>query len=583
MIQQTNKVIIESIGIVNFMSFHNCVFNFENTKCVHLMIGNNLDIPSTHNGAGKTALFSALAFGLFGETLHNLNVGSIQHRKYLTDDVEVVVKFSTQNKKYRVVTTIEKSVYTRIHLFENDIEITKPGIKETRKYIEEELLKMSFDVFKRRVILINDNTRNFFEMRPHEKRAFIEDNFALNIFGRIFALIHQDSISTKHELEANEKQLKTLDGVISDLTKTDKHFIETKTQRIAELTAQIQEKFEQLKTIFHTAEVAAVPEHIKETVEQIEAHNTATREIDLKINKLDRELIKLEKTIELSSKHKKQYAVILEKICEKCVKTVKEFINISNTEEVTTIAKKLVEIIAALRKEKAVNSTVLSELKSKSLQASRVQHEITGLKHKLNENVNHTSQVAELITKNKAKHDTTQKKLANLIDNYKYIDFAEYIVSEDGVKKFVIANIIQLLNQRIQFYLAKLGTSYTCIFSENFDVEFRTESGKCDFNNFSSGEKMRIKIAALFSFRDLLLDQVLVDFNILVVDEFLDSSLDDFAITKILEIMREISNNHDMAVYIISHRKEIKTLENYFTSKFLIEKKLGESTISIVK
>jgi DNA repair exonuclease SbcCD ATPase subunit len=583
-----NRVILEKIKISNFMSFKSEEFNFQEMQGINLVIGTNHDIPELHNGAGKTALFSAPTHALYGETLHNLHTASIQNRKFLTDPMIIELTLSTQGKKYRIVDSIEKLQVTRLKLFEEIggglSEITKPSMKETRRYIEDEILKMSFDTFKRRVILVNDNTKSFFDMNSYEKRKFVEDNFALDVFGRMYSLVHQDCSLIQRELNSKEKEIKSIEIILKDLRKTEKEFQTNKQERINSLILQIQQKFDKLKEIFQVLDVSELQAKITENTANIESNKLKYSEVTNKIHNLDRELAKLEKTLELGDKHSKQYSEVLSRVCKECLVKLKDLIGAPNKQNILDLIEKIKSIIVSFKTDRAQIETLIATLQSKSLKTTSIYNEINNLKHQLQENQKTpNSPVDALIKKNETDLEIIQKSLIEFIEKYNYINFAEFITSEDGVKKYVIKNIIQLLNQRLQFYLAKLGTNYTCIFNEDFDVEFRTETGACEFNNFSSGERMRIKIAAMFSFRDLLLGDELIDFNILVVDEFFDSSIDSSCVNRILEILKDISDKCHTNVFIISHRKEITTRDGFFSSIINIEKKLGESTISRIK
>mgnify|MGYP003829919211 CR=1 FL=1 len=189
--------------------------------------------------------------------------------------------------------------------------------------------------------------------------------------------------------------------------------------------------------------------------------------------------------------------------------------------------------------------------------------------------------ISELIKNSLNAIEEEKKTILSIADECNYFDFMEYVVSEDGVKKFVVKNIVSLLNTRLQFYLTKLGVNYDCIFDNNFNAIFKTETGLCEYNNFSAGERMRLKIAALFAFRDILFDQALIDFNILVVDEFFDSALDQYSVNKMLNILKDISEKTNITVFVISHRQEIKLREGIFSSKIIIEKRGGDSTLKI--
>ena len=142
---------------------------------------------------------------------------------------------------------------------------------------------------------------------------------------------------------------------------------------------------------------------------------------------------------------------------------------------------------------------------------------------------------------------------------YKYLEVLEMIVSEDGAKKFIIKDLVQVLNNRIQKYLEKTGALFTAMFDDSFNCEFLTESGPCSYENFSRGEQARINLAIIFTFKDILSNMGNISSNILVLDELLDLGLDDYAITAFASILKELSKS--TTVFVVSHKENMIDVE----------------------
>lgn len=140
--------------------------------------------------------------------------------------------------------------------------------------------------------------------------------------------------------------------------------------------------------------------------------------------------------------------------------------------------------------------------------------------------------------------DTQQKALDLVVKNLKYLRKAEQIVSQDSLKKFIIKDLIGLINNRIKTYLMKMGAKFTCVFDENLDYDFMTDSGKCELQNFSCGEKKRIEIATCLSFRDFIAQRSNISSNILILDEYIDSGIDTLAVDSILKILKDFTTSN---------------------------------------
>lgn len=127
-----------------------------------------------------------------------------------------------------------------------------------------------------------------------------------------------------------------------------------------------------------------------------------------------------------------------------------------------------------------------------------------------------------------------REKLAEYEKRHRYLKFAENIVSQDTLRKFIIRDLVVLLNNRIKTYLTKLGAKYYVKFDEDMDYTFITERGNWEFNNFSAGGRMRIMIATSFAFRDFMQIRNGMTSNILVLDEYFDSAISSNCIENIM-------------------------------------------------
>ena len=133
----------------------------------------------------------------------------------------------------------------------------------------------------------------------------------------------------------------------------------------------------------------------------------------------------------------------------------------------------------------------------------------------------------------------------------------KYIVSEEGVKSYVVKKILQLLNNKLAYYLKKMEANCVCVFDEYFEEQIFDEKGQlCSYFNFSGAERKNIDLACLFAFMDIRRLQGDVTYNFNIYDELLDSSLDEQGIYIILNILKERVEKYNEMCYIITHRKE---------------------------
>lgn len=177
--------------------------------------------------------------------------------------------------------------------------------------------------------------------------------------------------------------------------------------------------------------------------------------------------------------------------------------------------------------------------------------------------------------------DIANKELGNLnveMDDsqkmYNIYETAKYIVSEEGVKTYIIKKLLSVLNGRIDYYLRKLDSNSTCVFNEYFEETIKNDKGvECSYFNFSGAEMKTIDLACLFAFMDLRRMQGDVSINISMYDELFDSSFDEKGLDHVTDILKERVITNNEAVYVISHRKE--SLKSVTGEVITLEKQNG--------
>ena len=167
------------------------------------------------------------------------------------------------------------------------------------------------------------------------------------------------------------------------------------------------------------------------------------------------------------------------------------------------------------------------------------------------------SQHDELIKTQQTRLDEIRNKITTIQHNLSILDVVKFIVSEEGVKSYIVKKILQIFNSKLAYYLSKMDANCLCIFNEYFEEEIVDEKGKvCSYYNFSGAERKNIDLACLFAFMDIRKLQGNVSYNFSVYDELLDSSLDERGVELVLDILRERVEKHNECIFVISHRKE---------------------------
>lgn len=569
--------------IQNFMCFDEEEFDFTKFKGLNHILGVNYDIPGSKNGTGKSTILSALTFGIYGETIKPIvNVGIPNRKIRETKETLVNVKLITDGAIYEIVNGINKYGAGYCTVTKNGEDKTQSSKRLTHKYIEEEVVKMPISTFLRTVILTMENFEILFSMPKQLKKKFMEDVFNLTLLGSIYDLAHKDNLELNREIIKVTNNLELLERNIADITSNMSNFEDKKKQSLELLFNELTKNIEEAKKIFSKAG-ENYEETLKIAKEKNEKAERLLDSVDKDIRNIHLSSERNKNTIDIKNKYVGKFNQILEVLCDDCASTIKTKFDITKTtEEIQGLTKELESLqvqLNGLSSSKDKIEKLIENYESKYSKLDILNKTIASLNEKYKNELTKENPFNALLSKNLSEKEFTNKSLSIHSDTANYLSMIEYIFSEEGVKKYIVDNLIPMLNDRVKTYLAKTGAKYTCIFDNNFNFTFITETGECEFNNFSNGERCRINVSTLFAMKDLLINTTFVNTNLMFVDEFLDSALDDLAIKNIIKILREYINNYNQTIFVISHRESIK--EEIFDSKILVEMRDSIAKISV--
>ena len=230
--------------------------------------------------------------------------------------------------------------------------------------------------------------------------------------------------------------------------------------------------------------------------------------------------------------------------------------------------------IKALNKDKGDLALAIQELSQLEKRNVEILEEISTLR-------NEKDGVLELIDNVETEILESEKQIQVIQKKLTILDSAKYVVSEEGVKTYIIKKMLNLLNSRLNHYLQILEAPCKCEFNEVFEESIYNDQGKeCSYFNFSGGERKRIDLAILFMFQDVLRTQTGTSFSLSMYDELLDSAVDEKGAEKILEILKTRVEDYDESVYIVSHNKSV--IKNGLDNIIQLEKINGKTRLMLV-
>jgi DNA repair exonuclease SbcCD ATPase subunit len=589
------QVIIKKLQIENFLSVGGEPVILHFKKGLNVITGKNLDKLDSANGVGKSTVADALFFVLFGQTIRDLkkefivnNINKKRCKVFLSFEV-----IQGNNKDEYVIS--RTLLPTKCQLYKNGENITLSSMPKTTKFISD-LIGCTPEVFSNSVIMTSNNTIPFMGQKKVDKRKFIEGILKLEVFGEMLLAARQDYNDSKREYDIENTRYEEVDNQLKVYESQKAKQTEERKLKIDKLKKREKNnlnEIEQLEKDFNEVkdnQVGALEKNIK----LLQAKEIqCSEEIQAKIKEIA--------DIESDIRHAGMQISILKERGDECyacnrpydpddIKCHQEEIKkLYNDEEQS--ADKLALLKADKLNIKATQQKCkdgIEKFKTQLLEIERSENNNKNIQDKINQLADWNRQVSKDIQEIETKKDefgeliriTTQKfddlkvEIEGLKNKLSNLDVIKFIVSEEGIKSYIVKKMLKLLNTKLKYYLKELDANCILEFNEYFEETILNDKGQeCSYFSFSGGERKRIDLACLFTFMDIRRLQGGVAINILLFDELLDSSLDQKGAELVIDILKDRVDNYNEGVYIISHRSEaLKAADN---DVIYLEKKNG--------
>lgn len=584
------RINFKQIEVENFMSFKHQTFDFSALTGLSLIQGKNNDVPGQKNGTGKSQMWLSLLYVLFGQLQGKIRNENLINKYVKERDMNLALDLSVDGVDYRIKRGILKGKNSYLEVFQlvdgQEVDVTKSTIPETQDYIEKEIIHCDITIFLRTILLSADQMYNFYLLKKADKKEFVEKLFDISVFEDMYKLIHKDCLTTDKESTSCQNRIMMLNKNSEDYKSRQDSYEEqrlSKAKSIEDLLDALKKKYEDTKQTEVKTNSDAISKlesalekltsDYDNNIDEIRSIQTKQSQISLGIHKLDESKESKNKIIE---KHKD----ILAKLCDDCKPIFMKHYNLDVlSEEIVGIDKKKMALLEAKSKVDATydqSSSTRTMLKAKidkaqaklrelidestktSRELARIESDIESTSQNLNKVKSEKNPYDDLLAKCNDDLLVEQENFKKFNCKLKYLKFAENIVSQDTLRKFIIKDLVVLLNNKIKTYLTKLGAKFYVEFNEDMDYEFLTNNGETyEWMNFSMGERMRILIATSFAFRDFMSIRNGLNANILILDEYFDTALDASSLESILAILRGYSVKQNQNIFIVSHRQEL--------------------------
>ena len=548
--------------------------NLSDTKAT-LIIGNN--------GAGKSTILDALTFGLFGKPFRSVNKNQLIN-SVNQGGTEVEIEFDIGTKEYIIKRGIKKNFF-EIHqngkLLDQDA-----SVRDYQEFLEKNILKLNYKSFTQIVILGSSSFIPFMQLKASDRRTIIEDLLDIEIFSIMNHLLKGRVSQNKDDVGAVDLNLKLTEGKLDLKTEMVEKLNQNKKQQIAKNDEDIKEHEKFLKR--HKTEIDQYSEK-NQTLSDSISDEQRVRE---KVNTLstyeqgiEKNIIKFEEEIEFYEKNE---------TCGVCRQNIPEDFreNMINDfhgkmhESGNAILKIGLDINGQNTRIAEIDK-ILNDIKHNDGEISRAQTTIDAcIKYieKVTQQNKEISQLGDDIGDRKSELEQIKKDIEIYINekeelsNEKHLyEIAATLLKDTGIKTRIIKQYLPIINKYINVYLGKMDFYVSFELDEGFNETIRSRHrDEFTYDSFSEGEKMRIDLALLFTWRAVAKLKNSVNTNLLVLDEVFDSSLDASGTDEFLKILYDLTG--DVNTFIISHKGEI--LFDKFNKTIKFEKHKNFSRIA---
>ena len=514
------------------------------------------------NGAGKSTLLDALCYALYGRGFRNLKkdllVNSINQKELLVE-----LDFSIGKKDYKIVRGAKPNIF---EIWGNDILLNQDAsVRDYQDHLESNILKMSYRSFTQVAILGSANFTPFMQLRAKDRRRLVEDLLDITIFTTMMQLLRKRKSNHVLDVKENQHEIAILEERISGLNSQLNALRENRDEKILKFEATISQTGTNIDKLL--GEVDEKTENVVEKTRLIENKNSTedrlkqTNDLESQLERARKKAIADIEFYEnndncptckqgLDDEHKAKH------IQEKSAK-----VNEIKT-ALSTLESKLADLHTEIERIRGVQSDIddiqreiglaQTEIVSNQKYIGKLQKEIAALEEEQQGNTDAHIQVE------KCEDDlhTLLKRKQHLADNGHYLEIATLLLRDQGVKEKIIKQYVPIMNKLINKYLAQLEFYVGFELDESFEETIKSRFRDVfKYENFSQGEKMRIDLALLFTWRSVARMKNSVNTNLLVLDEVFDSSLDANGTDEFMKMLNTLTEKTN--AFIISHKGDI--------------------------
>ena len=566
-------ILFEKIRWKNFLSTGNQFTEIDlDTNSTTLIVGSN--------GAGKSTVLDALTFALFGKPFRKINKPQLPNTTNERDCV-VEVDFFINGTSWQVRRGIKPNIF-EIYRGGNLLDQSAAALDQ-QKWLEQNVLKMNYKSFTQIVILGSSTFVPFMQLTAANRREVIEDLLDIKIFSSMNTIIKEKIRQTKENIKVLNLKKESLtekvdmqSNFIEQLESDGKEKIDGKKKKITELMQEAD---------LYVREVSNLEESVFGYIKEQEYVTGATE----KLRKLGNLKGKISQKVSTITKEHKFFSEHTE--CPTCGQDIEEEFRLNRISDAQDKAKELQsgykELEQAIKDEEERERQFIAlskEITKLNNDISKNNTRIAGCQRQVRDLESEVQRTTEQLANRNIEHDkletfkenlqNTYDELVTYKDQINYYDFTYGLLKDGGVKTKIIKKYLPLINQQVNRYLQMMDFYINFTLDEEFNETIQSPIHEdFSYSSFSEGEKQRIDLALLFTWREVARFKNSVSTNLMILDEVFDSSLDSQGTDEFLKIIRYVVK--DANIFVISHKTG---MEDKFENVLRFEKVKGFST-----
>ncbi len=547
-------IIFKSVSWKNFLSTGNVPNKVNlNEHATTLIVGKN--------GEGKSTILDALTFSLFNKPFRDINknqvVNSINQKNCVVE-----IEFDIGPIQYRVVRGIKPNIF---EIYQNGVIINQDAaVKDYQKVLEQQILKLNYKTFTQVVILGSASFVPFMQLPVWQRREVIEDILDIKVFSTMNTILKEKMAENKESMSAVETEIR----IITEQARAQKKLIDSlqtsKDQNVKVLRDKIDANIVEINDKTHVVDL------LNADIEELNLKLSTKLDVDKQIDACKNNMSKLQQKMAQADEHLEFFSS--NETCPSCEQGIqhehkdKIVSKIAHDkQELNNGMSTLNSAYTKLSTDLQEKQTILNQIQDKNIAISteiNAMNMLIKMNNQLEQEINSLSVQGDIdAEKDKLKtlaSDVLEKNDAKmeLVKEKHLQDIASTLLKDTGIKTTIIREYLPAMNKLINMYLSAMDFFVKFELDESFNESIKSRfRDEFTYASFSEGEKMRIDLAILFTWRQIAKMKNSVNTNLLLLDEIFDSSLDVAGTDYFLSVMNTLGDNTN--VFVISHKGDV--------------------------